>query len=524
MREQPQAKTETPKRNDPCPCNSGRKYKHCCAKKDRADALQRDFAGAHFRRGVTLESGGRVDEAIEAYRMAAACGNAPEALSRLGHLFTERGLVSAARDAFRAAAATGETAERRLDLVRALMIEGAAGEAEAEARRAVSLDPRNGYGFWLLGRILAEAGRFAESRDALERSIQLEPQLGGAYYDLVRTGTLGEADRPLVNRMLKVSATLTQPDQLIRLHLALGKAFDDLGEIGQAMLHFERASRIKETLGTFDRGAFARRIDRLIERFTPDFIAAHMERGDDSELPIMIVGMPRSGTTLVEQIISSHDRVGGGGEMQFWSLRETLFDKAAGDASIAQFQRRTAKDCLATLRAVAPDAARVTDKDPFNFLRAGMIHLTFPRAVIIHCRRDPIDTCLSVFSTYFRWNAGFSTGTEDLVFYYRQYQRLMNHWRATLRPDRLVEVEYEALVDNPEQESRRLVAACGLEWQPQCLRPQANTRVVRSASRWQARQPIYRAAVGRWRRYEPWIGAFRQLGVEKEPAPGNSIS
>lgn len=200
--------------------------------------------------------------------------------------------------------------------------------------------------------------------------------------------------------------------------------------------------------------------------------------------------------------------------MQFWDLRGPFLDKARDDASIVDFQRQTARDCLATLRAVAPDAARVTDKNPFNFLRAGAIHLTFPRAVIIHCRRDAIDTCLSVFSTYFRWRPDFSTNREDLVFYYRQYLRLMAHWRAMLPPARFVEVDYEALVGNPEAEARRLIAACGLDWQPQCLRPQDNKRVVRSASRWQARQPIHRGAVGRWRRYEPWIGSLRELEVE----------
>lgn len=515
MNRERQAKLETPGRNDPCPCNSGRKYKQCCADKDRINAIQDDFVRAQTRRGLTLESQNRVDEAIEAYRVAAAFGKAPEALSRLGHLFTKRGLVNSARDAFRAAATNGETTERRLDLVRALMIEGRASEAEAEARRAVSLDLRSGYGFWLLGRILTEAGRFAEARSALERAIELDPQLGGVYYDLVRARSLGEADRPLIRRMLKVVATVTRPDQLIRLHLALGKALEDLGDFGPAMAHFEEANRIKKTLGLFDRGRFARRIDELIGRFTPDFIAAHVGRGDDTDLPVLIVGMPRSGTTLVEQILSCHSQVGGGGEMQFWSLRGPLFEETTSDASISEFQRRTAEEYLATLRAVAPGKARVTDKDPFNFLWAGVIHLTFPRAVIIHCRRDPIDTCLSAFSTYFRWNPDFSTGREDLVFYYRQYQSLMAHWRATLRPERFVEVDYEALVANPGSESRRLIAACGLDWQPQCLRPENNKRVVRSASRWQARQPIYRDAVGRWRRYEPWIGSFRELSAER---------
>jgi tetratricopeptide (TPR) repeat protein len=518
MKGRPQTTPSTPGRNDPCPCGSGRKYKHCCASKDRSLSLQNDFALDQYRQGLALETQGRDDEAIEAYRVAVAVGRAPEAMSRLGHLFAKRGLSGAASEAYRAAAANGEDADRRLDLVRALMIEGKAADAESEARRAVELDPRNAYGFWLLGRILTESGRFADARAALEQAIALDPTLGGAHYDLVRIGVVGQADRALIKRMLDVLPSLTGADQRIRIHLALGKAFEDLAEFGPAMRHFEEANRIKEALGSFDRDAFERRIDGLIERFIPGFIAAHVARGDDSNLPIMIVGMPRSGTTLVEQILSSHGKIAGGGEMQFWTQRGPMFDLASNDASMAETQRRTAEDCLATLRSIEPDAARVVDKDPFNFLWAGAIHLAFPRALIIHCRRDPIDTCLSVFSTYFRWRPDFATGRDDLVFYYRQYLRLMAHWRATLPAERFVEVEYEALVAGPEAESRRLIAATGLDWQTQCLRPQDNKRIVRSASRWQARQPIYGAAVGRWKRYEPWIGAFRELEEDVEPA------
>ncbi len=324
----------TPGRNDPCPCGSGRKYKHCCADRDRGLSFQDDFALAHYRRGFTLETQGRDEEAIEAYRLAAASGRGPESMSRLGHLYAKRGLSAAASDAYRAAAANDGDAHRRLDLVRALMIEGKAAAAETEVRRAVELDPRSAYGFWLLGRILTETGRFAEARTALERAIALDPKLGGAYYDLVRIGPVGSGDQPLIERMLSVAPTLTGVDQRIRMHLALGKAFDDLGEFGPAMRHFEEANRIKETLGPFNRDAFTHRVDGLIERFTSGFLAAHVARGDNSDLPIMIVGVPRSGTTLVEQILSSHDKIAGGGEMQFWTERGPLFDLVSISAEI----------------------------------------------------------------------------------------------------------------------------------------------------------------------------------------------
>jgi len=388
MKGTPRIRREGPGRNDPCPCGSGRKYKLCCAGEDRLVELQSEFVGAHYRRGLAFESRGREDEAIEAYSIAAASGHAPEAHSRLGHIFTNRGMAKAASEAFRAAGANAATTDRRLDLVRALMVEGKSVEAEAEARRVIELDPESADGFWLLGRVLSETGRFVEARAALEQAVTLEPRLGVAYYDLVRARQIGSEDRPLVERMLRIVPSLTENDQRIRMHLALGKALDDLGEFGQAVGHFEKANQIKKALGSFDRAAFARRIDSLIERFSAHFIAVHARDGDGSELPVMIVGMPRSGTTLVEQILSSHDEVSGGGEMPFWTMCAPLFDKAKDEASVAQFLRRTAQVCLAAMRTVGPGAKRVTDKDPFNFLWAGLIHLTFPRATIIHCRRD----------------------------------------------------------------------------------------------------------------------------------------
>jgi tetratricopeptide (TPR) repeat protein len=517
MKDMQQVQNNAPRRNDPCPCGSGRKYKQCCADKDRASGLQDQFVRDHVRRGLALEARGRAEEALQAYRIAVAFGRAPEAHSRIGHILIERGEVEAASAALRAAAADDDSVDRRLDLVRALVIEGKADEAEAEVRRVVSRDPRCHDAFWLLGRVLSEAGRFAEARASLERAVALEPRQGAAYYDLVRSFRVGEADRGLVKRMAAIGPTLTDANQRIRMHFALGKAFDDLREFGAAMTHFEEANRIKDTIVSFNRSAFARTVDRLIERFTPEFIAAHVEDGDDSDLPVMIVGMPRSGTTLVEQILSSHDAITGGGEMQFWSLRGPQFLEARDDVAIAEFQQRTARDGLQTLRAIASGARRVTDKNPFNFLWAGAIHLTFPRAVIIHCRRNPIDTCLSIFSTYFRPRPDFSTGRDDLVFYYLQYLRLTAHWRRTLPADRHVEVDYEMLVAHPEEESRRLLGVCGLEWQPQCLHPEDNKRVIKSASRWQARQPIHGASVDRWRRYEPWIGSLREFTATHPP-------
>ena len=166
---------------------------------------------------------------------------------------------------------------------------------------------------------------------------------------------------------------------------------------------------------------------------------------------------------------------------------------------------------MATLRRVGPGAKRVTDKALNNFIGLGVIHRVIPNATIIHCRRHPIDTALSIFTTNFLRNYSFLADRRDLVFFIRQYQRLMDHWREVLPPDRLIDVDYEALVADPEPHTRRLIAACGLEWSEACLTPHLNARKIKTASLWQARQPIYRTSVERWRRYEPWLGELREL-------------
>jgi Flp pilus assembly protein TadD len=502
-----------PGRNDPCPCGSGLKYKACCAAKDEQAAAAQALGRARFRQAIALERSGRTDEAIAAYaRLTHDEATAADAQSRLGHILLSRGRAKEAANALRAAAAAApDDPARRLDLVRALTVEKQDAEAEAEVRAVLEIAPANSEAWWLLGRILSETGRFDLARAALERAEALNPGQGVVLYDLVRSYRLTEADRPLVRRMLARARAPADTDQRIRLHLALGKAFDDLGDYGAAMAQFGLANRAKQEMVNFDRAGFVRRIDALIERFSPDYLARHGADGDPSRLPVMVVGMPRSGTTLVEQILSSHPAIEGAGELQFWAGRGAAFDQIRPGAPLRDFQRQAARDALQTLGGLAPGAARVVDKAPFNFLWAGLIHLVFPNAVIVHCRRNALDTCLSISSTYFAARPDFPTFGADLVAYYRQYLRLMDHWRAVLPADRFVEVDYETLVADPERQTRRLVAACGVAWDPACLHPELNTRVVRTPSKWQARQPIGAGSVGRWRRYQPWLGNLGEL-------------
>jgi len=493
---------------------------------DAIAALQRAVAGdprytdAYFRLGIALEKLGDIGAAIVAYDRATELNpSLTEAWFRAGALVYTLGHRNEAIGCFRRAAATGpKTSFGRLGKARALLTADRDQEAERVLRQTLALDPRNAMAHDLLGNLLSEFGRFDEARDCLQRAIAIAPLLAGSYYDLVRCRPVTSDEDNLLQRMEAALATPgLEVAQRLRLHLALGKAADDLGDYALAMRHFDAADSVRRGSGSFDSAAFAIETNRLIERCTSELIAQAPRLGSSDATPVLIVGMPRSGTTLVEQIVSSHPDVGGGGELNFWNERGAAWHRAGAAEPKTPFFAKAAADYLGVLRAIAPRAARVTDKMPFNFLWAGLIHLAFPRAVIIHCRRSAVDTALSIHQTHFHPSLAFPTGGTELVAYFRSYQRLIHHWRSVLPADRFIEVDYEELTRAPEPVIRRIIEASGLVWHDACLRPERNPRAVKTPSKWQTRQPIYRNSVARWRRYEPWLGPLRALVDEPHP-------
>ncbi len=476
------------------------------------------YTDAHFRLGLALEKLDDAAGAITAYdRATELLPSLTEAWFRAGALIYPMGFRDQAIACFRRAASSGpKTRYGRLGAARALLAEDRDAEAEIVLRRALALDPGCAMAQDLLGHVLAEAGKFEAARACFARAIAAAPLLAGCYYDLARCRRVTAEDGDLPGRMEAALATPgLEPGQIFRIHLALGKAWDDLGAYGRAMRHFDAADAVRRAGLAFDPAAFAAQVERIIGQFTPDLFAQEAALGSADATPLLIIGMPRSGTTLVEQILSCHQQVAAGGELNFWSERGIAWSRLGAAAIAPEFARRCAADYLALLRGIGPEAARVTDKRPFNFIWAGLIHLVFPKATIIHCRRAPIDTALSIHQTHFNPRLAFPTGGRDLVGYFEGYRRLVAHWRAVLPAERFIDIDYEKLTGAPEPEIRRIVAAAGLVWDEACLHPERNTRVVKTASKWQARQPIYRDAVARWRRYEPFLGELRAL-VEGE--------
>jgi tetratricopeptide (TPR) repeat protein len=489
----------------------------------RAIASNPRYADAHFRLGIAFEKLGSIREAIATYSRATGLDSLlSEAWFRTGALIYIVGRREDALGCFRRAALTGgKTNFGSMGKARALLIEDRNSEAEQVLRDMLVADATNAMAYELLGNLLSDLGRFDEARACFERAIDLAPLLAGSYYDLVRCRPVKRDEDSLLQRMQAALGTRgLEAAQRQRVHLAIGKAAEDLGDYGLAMQHFDAADAVRRGSALFDSAAFSIEIDRVIARCTPEWIARASELGSSDQTPVLIIGMPRSGTTLVEQVVSMHPEVAAGGELQFWTERGPAWHGSGvvGDEKafvLSQFLEKSAADYLHLLRTIAPNAARVTDKMPFNFLWAGLIHVTFPRATIIHCHRTAIDTALSIHQTHFHPTLAFPTGGAELVAYFRSYERLMNHWRSVLPADRLVEVDYEELTGAPEPIIRRIVAACGLAWNDACLRPESNQRAVKTPSKWQTRQPIYRTSVERWRRYEPWLGPLRAL-VEDE--------
>jgi tetratricopeptide (TPR) repeat protein len=472
------------------------------------------YTDAYFRLGIALEKLGNIGEAIVAYdRATKLLPSLTEAWFRAGALVYTLGHRDEAIGCFRRAAATGgRTGFGRLGKARALLIEDRNQEAEQILRATLVADPRNAMAYDLLGNLLSEVARFDEARACFERAIAIAPLLAGSYYDLVRCRRVTSNDDGLLQQMQDALATPgLEAAHRQRLHLAIGKAADDLADYALAMQHFDAADAVRRGSASFDSAAFSTEIDRLIARCTPELIARAPELGSCDAMPVLIIGMPRSGTTLVEQIISMHPEVGAGDELNFWNERGAAWHRSGAVGNEKPFLAKAAADYLGVLRAIAPKAARVTDKMPFNFLWAGLIHLAFPRAIIIHCRRAAVDTALSIHQTHFHPSLAFPTGGAELVAYFRSYQRLIDHWQGVLPADRFIEVDYEELTRAPEPAIRTIIAACGLAWHEACLRPECNPRAVKTPSKWQTRQPIYRTSVARWRRYEPWLGPLRAL-------------
>jgi tetratricopeptide (TPR) repeat protein len=382
-------------------------------------------------------------------------------------------------------------------------------DAEASTRRALALRPDAADTLALLGSLAIDHGRFDEAEDLLRKALAMDPELPEALVSLASLRKMSPADAPWRDAAERVLARGLSVAHAINVHHSLGKYYDDVDDPDAAFEHHRSGNELaRGSRPGYDRAEMTQRVTWTLAAFDRPVFAALRSGELGSECPVFVVGMPRSGTSLTEQILASHPQVHGAGELLYW-----IFAADAERAATAEKRAATIADLgrayLSGLATQAPDATRVVDKLPVNFRHIGLIHAALPGARFIHLERNPLDTCLSIYFQGFSAAHPYATDFGDLAHYYHEYRRLMAHWRAVLPPQLLLEVRYEDLVDDPEGWSRRMLTHIGLPWDPRCLEFHRTHRPVLTASNWQVRQPINKGSVGRWRRYERFIGPLR---------------
>ena len=408
--------------------------------------------------------------------------------------------------------------------------------ARESFQKAVERDPDSVVALALLASANVDCGQIEQASEQFERVIQRNPNLVDTHFQYTRAKKFQPSKK--TDQYIKVLEQLLSDESLatpkrIRLCFSLAKVLDDIGRHDQAWEVYDQGNRLKQghsrPLAPNSKSAPISAIDRdkalkqQTSFFTPEYFAKHQQTGNPSTLPIFIVGMPRSGTTMTEQILSSHPEIAGAGELDYinqirhelvaakrnrsshtlvnWDIYPEVLGETAADSL-----RSHADDYIRRLEKFADREVRVTDKMPTNFMHLGLIGLLFPGATVIHCRRNPLDVFVSCYCQ--NLNAPFCD-LEQLIDYHRTYRGLMRHFDETL-PIKIHTVDYEAMVANPESESRAMIEHCGLSWNDSCLQFHSNGRAVHTPSKWQVRQPMYKSSVEKWRRFEKQLEPIAQ--------------
>jgi len=472
---------------------------------------------AHNNLGNTLRDLGRTGEAVDTLRRAVELRPRSALLhNNLAGALLDHGDHAGAETACRRALELDpEHVEAVYNLGRALALLQRPGDAESVWRALLEEHPERLETHYALANLFNELGRREEAEAAYRDALARWPDHARLHLDLAfsRRFEAPDADLERIEARLARGDDLSHED-LICLHYAAGKAWMDIGdEPGRAFRHLSEGARYKRETFEYDVATDERFFEQLISGFPAERLENAAGRDDRLPAPVFIVGMPRSGTTLVEQILATHSGVRARGELPDLEAALESAAKEAGQALVEWLVEAGPEALAGVGRAyreavldAAGDVARVTDKMPLNFRFAGVIAAALPHARIVHVRRDPVDTCLSCFMQLFTGRLDFTYDLAELGRYYRAYAGLMDHWRAVLPPGRMLEVRYEELVAEPEPVVRRLLDFCDLGWEPACLEFHRTERAVSTASATQVRQPLYQAAVGRWRAYREHLG------------------
>jgi tetratricopeptide (TPR) repeat protein len=505
---------------------------------EQALAAQPDLVEAQFGLGHVFERLNRHEEAIACYRRTLALSPSRAAAHhRLGRVLQALDRHDEAIAHYEAVvSARPNDASVCLGLAIALQKLNRFEASIAWAKKALALDPANAEAHHAMGMALQALGELKDAGEAYATAVTLAPRSAVFHLNLACLKPFSDAD-PRLAALQRLAQDLPslEPDEQIALHFALGKAYADRDQHQQSFHHLREGNALKRAHINYDEAATLGLLERLREIFTSDLLRT-MGGGAPSRLPVFVIGMPRSGTTLVEQILASHSQVFAVGERDDFRRCLSGLMRSTGTARLVDLlPTLSAEECrqigtsyLDRIKAGAPAAERIVDKMSSNFAFAGLIHLALPQARIIHVGRDPVDTCVSCFSVLFSGEPSapvYDLG--ELGRYYRAYARLIEHWRTLLPPGVMLDVRYEDVVEDLEGVAGKMLAHCGLDWEDGCLAFDRTKRPVTSASSIEVRQPIYRHAVGRWRRYANELGPLLQaleIPVAKASDPSGGMA
>jgi len=473
--------------------------------------------------GSALADLGRFIDAEQHYRGALSIDPGfVEAHCNLGDVLRKRGYFAESETSLRHAIKLKPNyLDAHASLGLTLVFGGRVRDAKGRFRKVLKSRPRHALALHGMGEIAAREGRWEDAEKLFAQILELDPKNVTALVAQAGMRKMTHSDASWLENARKIADGDINLWQEAALRYAIGKYFDDVGDFDHAFQSFKQANEmLKESAEPYDRKLRAQRVRDLMRAHTREVLARAPMGASDSEMPIFVVGMPRSGTSLTEQIIASHPLARGVGEVEFWGkvmhdheghIREDLLEEHTRK-ELGESYLRTLQECAGTtLKEGSRSVSRIVDKMPANSDYLGLIYSVFPRARIIYMRRDPRDECLSCYFQPFSLTLNYALDLADLAHYYREHERLISHWRAVLPPGAILEVPYEALVDQPEDWARKIMEFVGLDWHPQCLSFNETQRVVNTASYWQVRQKIFRTSVGRWRHYEKFISPLLSL-------------
>jgi tetratricopeptide (TPR) repeat protein len=464
--------------------------------------------------GMSLSYLGRYEEAERAFREAiAAKPDFPAPHANLGVFLRQQSQLSDSEASLRRALKLKPNyTEARTNLGLTLLFQGRLRDAKACFAKVLKAAPRNVLALFGMGQLATLEGRFEEAETTYRRIMEIDPKMTNAWAALPLTRRMTNADSAWLKGAEQLATSAIHPMEEANLRFSMGKYCDDVGNFAQAFQSFKRGNELLKTAAEdYDRKMRSHFIDEQIRIYSRESIAKIGAAGSPSAKPVFVVGMPRSGTSLAEQIIASHPAAYGVGELDFWAALITKDARLQQDVLGESARPKVAEEYLGILDRLSTNASRVIDKAPVNSDFLGLIYSVFPNARVIYMQRDPIDTCLSCYFQQFLVGLNFTFDLSDLVHYYREHQRIMAHWRTALPAGFMLDVPYEGLVADPENWSRKMLDFVGLEWETRVLDFNTTQRVVTTASAWQVRQKVYKSSVARWRNYENFIGPLKAL-------------